>query len=1004
MKIFTIYAQIQRFLFFFFVLTCTHVYSQENKSVDYQRGELLIQLNTTEIEQFILNSYKESGVLFNIKEMISKSLQIWLLTYDTLAFSDHFIIEQTKRNKFVNLVQHNHNNIKMRNKVVPNDPSFSSQWAHLNNGVGSTLDADMDSDEAWFISTGGINAYGDTIVVAVIDEGIDINHNDLVDNLWKNRLEIPGDGIDNDGNGYIDDIHGYDFWDNDGNINIAGSWESHGTHVAGIIGAKGNNGLGVVGVNWDVKIMGIRGSSSQESVVVKSYSYVYEMRKLYNETNGEKGAYIVATNSSFGVDYGDPADYPIWCAMYDSLGKAGILSAVAGPNLNINIDNEGDVPGTCPSNYTICVTNMNKFDNRGSAGYGPINTDIGAPGSAIYSTLPSNTYGNRTGTSMATPQVAGAIALMHAAACPSVLNSFGTQPEEIATGIRDVILNHGFDVLPNLENEVATSGRLNVFNCLKEVGMAIDAEITPTSCVENNGAITTIPIGSTSPYSYTWQNFTETTASMSGLSSQNYKVTVIGANGCVKSKTFLVPENIPQATSSIIHSTCFGLDNGSIALTETSAPSGFSYVWNNGETTPQISGLVAGNYTVSISNQDDCLTTNSYVINETNNINTTAITSPTSCTVTDGSIEIYASGSIAPYEFIWNNGETTNILTGLPAGTYILTITSSNQCKKFIESNIYMNEGPDFSLSITQPLCYGNTAEIELFDIVGNSPYSYLWKNGSTNESVQNILSDDFFDVYVFDQNNCFTYQTFWVPQPDLISANATIQNIACFGDGNGLIQLTASGGVSPYHYLWASGETSNFISNLQSGNYHYTITDNNGCIYNNTSEIVEPLPISTTVTIINETKYRSYDGAVLMNVSGGTSPYSYSWSNGLISPEIAGLRMGEYSVTITDASGCSFSQNFTVDNLSTIHNDMDTDFNKIKIYPNPSHDKIVFVSNIYEQGNIHLFDLTGKLLLSKNSNNKIEQLDLSSFPAGLYFISIETNKGITTLKLILSE
>ena len=244
---------------------------------------------------------------------------------------------------------------------------------------------------------------------------------------------------------------------------------NHGTHVSGIIGAVGNNGKGVCGVNWNVKIMPIGGSSSNESIVVEAYSYVLEMRARYNETDGEEGAFIVATNSSFGVDYGNPDDYPIWCSMYDEMGNVGILSCGAGPNMNVNVDVVGDVPSACPGNYLIGITNTTSSDEKyGSAGYGVNNIDLGAPGTSIYSTLPNNNYGNMTGTSMATPQVSGTIALMYAALPEEMMIACKNDPANFCLSVRHHLLN-GADHLPSLDGLVASGRRLNAYGAIESV-------------------------------------------------------------------------------------------------------------------------------------------------------------------------------------------------------------------------------------------------------------------------------------------------------------------------------------------------------------------------------------------------------------------------------------------------------------------------------------------------------------------------------------------------------
>jgi subtilisin family serine protease len=365
------------------------------------------------------------------------------------------------RNADVRLIQNNHTNIVLR-ESIPNDPYYSQQWAP----------AIMNLPQAWEeFTTGGVTATGDTIVVAVIDGGMDWTHEDLK-NCWENSHEIPYNGIDDDNNGYIDDYRGWNAYNHNGTV---GS-NQHGTHVSGIIGAVGNNETGVCGVNWNVKVMPIAGSSGNESVVVEAYSYVLEMRARYNETNGEEGAFIVATNSSFGVDYGNPDDYPIWCAMYDEMGDVGILSCGAGPNLNVNVDEVGDVPSACPGNYLIGVTNTTSSDVKyGSAGYGINNIDIGAPGTSIYSTIPNNRYANMTGTSMATPQVSGTIALMYAALPEEMMQDCKNDPANFCLSIRQHLFD-GADHLTALDGLVAGGRRLNAYGAIES---ALNGSITP---------------------------------------------------------------------------------------------------------------------------------------------------------------------------------------------------------------------------------------------------------------------------------------------------------------------------------------------------------------------------------------------------------------------------------------------------------------------------------------------------------------------------------------------
>ncbi len=400
------------------------------------------------------------------KRQLSKRLNIWLFEITDSKEPRLEKMHRLTKNADVRVIQNNHTNIMLR-EAIPDDPYYNLQWAP----------AVMNLPQAWEeFTTGGVTATGDTIVVAVIDGGADWTHEDL--NCWINTHEIPYNGIDDDDNGYIDDYRGWNAYNHNGNV----SSNQHGTHVSGIIGAVGDNGKGVCGVNWNVRVMPICGSSGNESIVVEAYSYALEMRARYNETNGEEGAFIVATNSSFGVDYGNPDDYPIWCSMYDEMGYVGILSCGAGPNMNVNVDVVGDVP-TCPGDYLIGSTNTNSSDEKfGSAGYGINNIDIGAPGTSIYSTTPNNNYGNLTGTSMATPQVSGTIALMYAALPEEMMQACKSDPANFSLTIRQHLFN-GADHLPSLDGLVASGRRLNAYGAIES---ALYGSITPTLIGEVN--------------------------------------------------------------------------------------------------------------------------------------------------------------------------------------------------------------------------------------------------------------------------------------------------------------------------------------------------------------------------------------------------------------------------------------------------------------------------------------------------------------------------------------
>ncbi|NNM29982.1 MAG: S8 family serine peptidase, partial [Akkermansiaceae bacterium] len=348
-------------------------------------------------------------------------------------------------------------------ETFPDDPDLALLYGLHNTGQnGGAVDADIDAPEAWDLTTGG------GIVVGVIDTGVEYTHEDLAANMWINPGEIPGDGIDNDGNGFVDDIHGWDFLNED---NDPMDDNSHGTHCAGTIAGVGNNGIGVVGVNWNAKIMALKflgaGGSGPISAGIECQNYANMMRRDY-------GVNIRLTSNSWGGG-GFSQD------MHDSIEAAKaediLFIAAAGNDFTDN-----DITPHYPSSYAndniIAVAATDRDDSKASfSNWGLTSVDIGAPGVSIRSTVLDDGYGSKSGTSMATPHVAGAAALV-----------LSLGPFENYSSVKTAIMLGG-DAVASMQGTTVSGNRLNVFGAIGRLGMQVRG-----SDPANNSIVTSPPL------------------------------------------------------------------------------------------------------------------------------------------------------------------------------------------------------------------------------------------------------------------------------------------------------------------------------------------------------------------------------------------------------------------------------------------------------------------------------------------------------------------------------
>lgn len=450
--------------------------------------------------------------------------------------------------------------------------------------------------------------------------------------------------------------------------------------------------------------------------------------------------------------------------------------------------------------------------------------------------------------------------------------------------------------------------------------------ITPASCGENNGSINLTTTGGTMPYTFLWSNGA-ITEDISQVTGGSYTVTVTGADGCSNTATYNVPDDLLpiNITGSPSQNTACTNGNGSLDVSVTPAWA-YTFLWSNGLTTEDITGLSGGSYEVTVSAGGTCTSVASFTIPDNPDVPSLTQTITASiCGAPDGGIDLTVTGGQTPYQFSWNNGATTEDLTGIVSGTYSVVVTAANGCTATGSYNV-PNNSNTFTFTGTtaaNTLCGNGNGTVNL-TVVPAGSYTFIWSNGETTEDISGLIPGNY-SVTVSDGGSCTASADFVVGNnAPTVSVSGTAADALCFGENSGAINLTPGGGVAPYSFNWSPAIPGNpeDPANLAAGAYSVVVTDASGCTGTASFAVGQPASVvqvactqSGNVSLPGMT-----DGQGSVNISGGVAPYTVVWTPGSSQGNVpAGnftinnLGEGSYAIEVTDANGCKTICGFTI-------------------------------------------------------------------------------------------
>jgi len=445
--------------------------------------------------------------------------------------------------------------------------------------------------------------------------------------------------------------------------------------------------------------------------------------------------------------------------------------------------------------------------------------------------------------------------------------------------------------------------------------LTVDLTSSALPCFDAcDASVTATVSGGSGPFSFIW-NTGSTSSILEAVPTGTYTVTVTDNNGCTTTGTSIVGAPGQISIDVMVTNPQCGVGAvGSATVTATGGTPPYQYFFSDGQTGMTASNLPPGNYNVVVTDAAGCQEMQSFAIVPDGGFNLDISTTPTTtCGASDGTATVAASGGVAPYTYLWSTGGTTTTITDLAPGSYGVTVTDADGCATVGMATV---DGlPDITLNTMgmDPVCGsmdGGTAIAQPFG--GTPPYTYLWSNGSTTNVIGNLDPDDY-TVTVTDAAGCTATATVTIGAASgSLDVSATSTGAGCNGSGSASATATVNGGLAPFTYSWSNGGTTATINDIPAGTYTVTVTDASGCSGTATVNVVNSGNLNLTINATEITCFGE-NGALDVVASSGTAPFTYAWSNGVMTAANGMIPAGQYSVTVTDAMGCTGESSATL-------------------------------------------------------------------------------------------